>query len=357
GGKPISVEILGHDFVKTDEIAYRIRDALNNIKGAVDVTISRELGKPELQIEVDRTKAASLGLSIAQITDTMRTYFYGKTATKYREGGDEYDIFLRLKDSDRRSISDIENIPITSVSGRLIRLKNVAKVVYRTGPIQIERQNQERIITVDANVFKRSMGDVAKDVKKYINKMNIPGDVTINLGSDVEEQIKSFRDLFMLFLLGIILVYMVMAAQFESLLDPFIVMFSVPFAFTGVAFGLFFGGIALSMISFIGLIMLVGIVVNNAIVLVDYINILRARGLSVYDAITKGGQNRLRPVLMTTITTLAGMCPLALSRGEGSELWRPLGISMVGGLSVSTLITLVLVPVLYAILEAKVKKK
>ncbi|MCM8782166.1 MAG: efflux RND transporter permease subunit, partial [Candidatus Omnitrophica bacterium] len=157
-------------------------------------------------------------------------------------------------------------------------------------------------------------------------------------------------------LLGGILVYMVMAAQFESLIDPFIVMFSVPFSFTGVAFGLFLGGVTLSIISFLGLVMLVGIVVNNAIVLVEYINILRARGLSMYEAVIKGGTNRLRPVLMTTITTLFGMLPFAMSRGEGSELWRPLGISMIGGLSVSTLITLVLVPVLYSIFEERIKR-
>jgi HAE1 family hydrophobic/amphiphilic exporter-1 len=187
--------------------------------------------------------------------------------------------------------------------------------------------------------------------------MHIPEDIVINLGSDVEEQMKSFRDLLILFLLGGILVYMVMAAQFESLMHPFVVMFSVPFAFTGVAFGLFIGGITLSIISFLGLVMLIGIVVNNAIVLVDYINILRARGLSMYDAVTEGGANRLRPVLMTTITTLFGMLPLALSKGEGSELWRPLGASMIGGLSMSTLITLVLVPVIYSIFEERRKRK
>ncbi|MCX5702180.1 MAG: efflux RND transporter permease subunit [Candidatus Omnitrophica bacterium] len=357
GGKPISVEILGNDFVTTDDIAYKMKAALENIKGVVDITISREIGTPELQVEVDRIKASSLGLSMAQITDTLRTYFYGNTASKYREAGDEYDIFVRLQDADRTSISDIEDIPLVSASGVIIRLNNIARIVHKTGPIEIERQNQERIVKVEANTFRRSLGDVANDIRAVIKRMSIPEDISINLGSDVEEQMKAFRDLFVLFLLGALLVYMVMAAQFESLLDPFIVMFSVPFAFTGVAFGLFFGGVTLSVVSFLGLVMLVGIVVNNAIVLVDYINILRARGLSMYDAITKGGANRLRPVLMTTITTLFGMLPLALSRGEGSELWRPLGVSMIGGLSISTLITLVLVPVIYAIFKERQKRK
>jgi len=235
----------------------------------------------------------------------------------------------------------------------MIKLSNIAKIVPATGPIEIGRQNQERIVKVEANTFRRSLGDIAKDIRTIISQTEIPPDIRINLGSDIEEQAKSFRDLLLLFILSGILVYMVMASQFESLLDPFIVMFSVPFAFTGVALGLFLTGITLSVISFLGLVMLVGIVVNNAIVLVDYINLLRRQGLSLYEAITVGGQNRLRPVLITTLTTMFGMLPLALSKGEGSELWRPLGVSMIGGLSLSTLITLVLVPLLYALFKEK----
>lgn len=353
GGKPISIEILGHDLEVTDNIAYKLRDEISQIKGVTDATISRELGKPELEVEVDRLKAASLGLNMDLITDTLRTYFYGKAATKYREAGDEYDIFVRLKDSDRRSVKDIKDIPIISAGGKIVRLNNVAQVIHRTGPIEIERQNQDRIVRVEANTFKRSLGQITKDIKEVIAKTNLPYDVRINLGGDIEEQAKSFRDLFVLFILGGILVYMVMASQFESMLDPFVVIFSVPFAFCGTAFGLFLTGIPLSINAFIGLVMLVGIVVNNAIVLVDYINILCRRGVSLTEAIVAGGTNRLRPILMTTITTIFGMLPLALSRGEGSELWRPLGISMLSGLSLSTLVTLVLVPVIYTLFKHK----
>lgn len=356
GSKPLSVEILGNDFKVTDQLANRIKDKIEHIPGVVDTSVSRDIGKPELQIEVDRTKASSLGLSMRQVTDTLRTYFYGSTATKYREAGEQYDVFVRLKDKDRSSIRDIENISLVNSAGKVIRLSNIAAVVYKTGPIQIERQNQERIVKVEANVFRRSLGEVAKDVRKVIAAEIIPQGVIINLGADVEEQAKSFRDLFLLFLLGALLVYMVMAAQFGSLVDPFIIMFSVPFAFCGVAFSLFVAQMTLNIASFIGLIMLVGIVVNNAIVLVDYINILRSRGLSIADAVVTGGANRLRPVLMTTITTLFGMIPLAFSRGEGSETWRPIGISMIGGLSISTLITLVLVPVVYALIKGRRKK-
>jgi len=355
--KPVSVEILGNDFSLTDQLANKIKDEIEHIPGVVDTSVSRDIGKPELQIEVDRTKASLLGLSMRQVTDTLRTYFYGSTATKYREAGEQYDVFVRLKGEDRSSIRDIENISLMNSAGKVIRLNNIAAVVYKTGPIQIERQNQERIIKVEANVFHRSLGDVAKDVNKVIAEENIPQGVTINLGADVEEQAKSFRDLFLLFLLGALLVYMVMAAQFGSLIDPFIIMFSVPFAFTGVAFSLFAAQMTLNIASFIGLIMLVGIVVNNAIVLVDYINILRSRGLSIFDAVVTGGANRLRPVLMTTITTLFGMIPLAFSRGEGSETWRPIGISMIGGLCISTLVTLVLVPVIYALIKGRREKK
>ncbi len=357
GSKPISIEILGNDLKITDELAYEIKDKIERVRGIIDVSVSRELGKPELQVEVDREKASSLGLSMAAITDSLRTYFYGYAATKYREAGEQYDIFVRLKDSDRSSIKDIENISLVSSTGKTIRLSNLATVVIKTGPIEIERQNQERIIKVEANVFKRSLGDVAKDIREIIAQINLPLGVTINLGADVEEQAKSFRDLFLLFMLGALLVYMVMASQFESLLDPFIIMFSVPFAWTGVAFSLLLSGVTLSMVSFIGLIMLVGIVVNNAIVLVDYINILRSRGLSMVEAVVKGGTNRLRPVLMTTVTTMFGMLPLAFSRGQGSETWRPIGISMVGGLTLSTLVTLVLVPVMYSLLKGRREKK
>lgn len=353
GGKPISIEILGHDLEATDALAYKLKAEISRIEGVVDTTVSRELGSPELQIEVDRTKASSLGLGMSLIADTIRTYFFGKAATKFRQAGDEYDIFLRLKESDRRSIKDVEDIPISSSSGKIIRLSNVAKVIQRTGPVEIERLNQQRIIKVEANTYRRSLGKIAKDIKAVIIRLEIPQDIVIGLGADIEEQAKAFRDLLVLFILGGLLVYMVMASQFGSFIDPLIVIFSVPFAFSGVAFGLFLGNVNLGVLSFLGLVMLAGIVVNNAIVLVDYINLLRKRNLSVEEAIVSGAANRLRPILMTTITTLFGMLPLAISKGEGSELWRPLGVSMLGGLSLSTLVTLVLVPVMYMILKRK----
>ena len=245
---------------------------------------------------------------------------------------------------------------VSPLSGEKIKLGNIVKVKEMTGPVAIERQNRERVIMVECNAFKRSPGKIIDDLKRQMAKLVIPSDIIINVGGEAEEQTKAFRDLFLLLLLGIILVYMVMAAQFESLLDPFIVMFAVPFTFTGVILAFVLTGTTLSVLTFLGIVMLMGIVVNNAIVLVSYIGILRARGYSMLEAVTVGGRERLRPVLMTALTTMAGLLPMALSFGEGSEMWQPLGVTMLGGLTVSTFVTMLFVPTLYAVVESRVKK-
>jgi HAE1 family hydrophobic/amphiphilic exporter-1 len=234
-----------------------------------------------------------------------------------------------------------------------IKLSNIAKIYETSGPDRIERKNRERMVRVQCNVYKRSSGKVTEDLSRQISKLVLPADVSINIGGEAEEQKKAFGDLTLLLVLGIGLVYMVMAAQFESLLDPFIIMFAIPFTFIGVILGFVLTGTTLSINTFLGIIMLMGIVVNNAIVLISYIIMLRARGFSMYEAVTTAGSNRLRPILMTTITTIGGLLPLALSRGEGSEVWQPLGITMIGGLTVSTLVTLLFVPTLYAVFHRK----
>ena len=358
GGKAVQLEIIGHSFDATDAVAKEIKDVMEDIPGAVDVSISREINRPELSIEVDREKAAVLGLDMGTIADTINTFIEGSTATKYREKGETYDIYVRLEEESRSSPEDIENLTVVSpLTGRQIRLGNIAKIREITGPVSIERQNRERVVRVECNVYRRSPGKVVEDIKRRLEKLAIPQDIFVNFGGEAEEQAKAFRDLILLLMLGIMLVYMVMAAQFESLLDPFIVMFAVPFTFTGAILALILTGATLSVITFLGIIMLMGIVVNNAIVLVSYINILRARGLSMLEAVTRSGKERLRPVLMTTITTLGGVLPLALSRGEGSEFWQPLGITMLGGLTASTAITMLFVPTFYAAVEAKVKQR
>ena len=357
GGKAIQVEVIGHSFSDTDVVANKIKSVMENIPGAVDASISREINRPELLIKVDREKAAVLGLDMKTVADSAKTFIEGAMAARYREKGETYDIYVRLDEPSRSKPEDIESLFIVSpLSGKQIRLGNIAKVVETTGPVTIERQNRERVVLVECNAYKRSSGKIIEDLKREMAKMAMPPDIFLNFGGEAEEQIKAFRDLLLLLLLGIILVYMVMAAQFESLLDPLIVMFSVPFTFTGVILGFILTGMTLNVISFLGVVMLMGIVVNNAIVLISYIAILRARGHSMLDAVTLGGKDRLRPVLMTTLTTLVGLMPLAFASGEGSESWKPLGVTMLGGLTVSTIVTMLFVPTLYAVVESRVKK-
>lgn len=358
GGKAIQVEIIGHDLAKTYALAEKIKGLMEKIPGVVDASVSKEINRPELRIAIDREKAGGLGINMNTIASSIKTYIEGSTATRYREKGKTYDIYVQLEEEGRSKIEDVENLTLISpVTGRQIRLSNFARIYEDFGPVEIERKNRERVIKVECNVYKRSAGKVREDIRKALEKITISSDVMINFGGEAEEQATAFRDLSLLLILGIILVYMIMAAQFESLLDPFIVMFAVPFTFTGVLLAFLVTGTTLSIITFLGIVMLMGIVVNNAIVLISYIGILRARGYSMLDAVTQGGKDRLRPVLMTTITTLAGLLPLALSHGEGSETWQPLGITMLGGLSVSTFVTMLFVPTLYAVFEGRLKKR
>ncbi|MDD5505985.1 MAG: efflux RND transporter permease subunit [Candidatus Omnitrophica bacterium] len=358
GGKQIQVEITGHSFEDTDELANKIKEMMEAIAGTTDVSISRDLNRPELRVQVYREKASSLGLNMRDIADSVKTFVEGSTATRYRERGETYDIYVRLEEEFRANPEDVGNLTVVSpFTGKQIKLSSVARIYEVTGPIEIERKNRERMVKVECNTYRRSMGKVIEDIKNQLRKIPVPSDILISFGGDAEEQGKAFTDLTLLLLLGMALVYMVMAAQFESLLDPFIVMFAVPFTFTGVILGFILTGTTLSVITFLGIVMLMGIVVNNAIVLVSYINILRARGFTMLEAVTIGGRDRLRPVLMTTITTLAGLLPLALSTGEGSEIWQPLGITMIGGLSLSTFITMLFVPTLYAVFNSGNKNK
>lgn len=356
-GSPIEVDIIGPDLEQSYMVATKLYEYMKNLEGTRDVRI--DIGEPrlELQITLQRDKMALCGLNTAMVAATLRSHYYGSTPTKYRELGEEYDIFISLPPSMKNKISDIENLPIKTMLGTTVRLKDIGKVVEAYAPQLVKRKEQERVIAVLSDVKGRALGDVAADIKKYAATLELPPNTTITYAGQVEMQSDTFKDLFFLLLLSIVLVYMVMASQFESLVDPFIVMFSVPFAFTGVFIALFITGTPFSVVAFLGSIMLVGIVTKNAIVLVDYTNITRARGYELREAIVYAGRNRLRPVLMTTITTLLGLLPLALSRGEGAEVWRPLGIATIGGLFFSSLITLILVPVLYCIFETKVKTK
>jgi len=350
GAKPLAYEIYGDELDTIYSVAKDIQKVLKNHPNASDVTISMEEGKPELNIIIDRDKASSFGITPGQIIDTMRTYFAGKVASKFREYGKEYDIVVKLDKKDRIRIDDIENAIIATPAGQ-IPLKSVAEIRKEVGPIEIGRKNQSRMIKVEAGVYGKSLGEVADDIKKELKKLRTPEGVFISESGALKEQEESFGKLWIAFLLSIVLVYIVMAAEFESLKNPFIIMFSVPFAITGVVWGLLITGKPFSLITFVGIISLVGIVVKNAIVLIDYTNILRERGLALVDAIRTAGVTRLRPVLMTAFTTVFGMLPLVLSRAEGSEVWSMLGLTVISGLLVSTFITLVFVPCLYLIVN------
>ena len=356
-GKQLAVDIIGYDLETTSALAGQIADKLKTIPGAVDVALDRGKDRPEIEIVPDRDKLAAVGLNTAMVASAVRNHMYGKVATKFRQEGNEFDVFIRLDASFRRSLQNVENISIQTMTGRLVKLKDIAVIREVMYPPEIKRKNQERVVTVGANVSGRALGDVTADLKAYINSLEIPPGVDIEYSGQVEQQSDAFADLSLFLILSIFLVYMIMASQFESLLHPFVIMFSVPFALVGVAWGLYLTGMPLSSIAFLATIMLIGIVVKNAIVLEDYTNILRARGYELFEAIVVSGGNRLRPVLMTAITTILGMLPLAISSGEGAETWQPLGVTVIFGLLVSTVVTLVLIPVIYSLFETRLKRE
>ncbi len=357
-GAPIEVEIYGEDFDQTNVIASELAERMEEIEGVRDVNISRGAERPELRIVPDRDKMASFGLSAHTVSNAVRNRVEGMTATRYREDGDEYNVVIRHKEEFRNSIADIENISLRTPSGQMVRLGEIAKIEEYFSPPNIERKNRIRYLSVTSSLHGRSLGDVTADIQAALNDMDLPEGIDYAFGGQIQDQQEAFSDLIILLFLSIFLVYVVMAAQFESFRMPFIIMLAVPFAFTGVMIALFITGTELSVISMIGGIILVGIVVKNSIVLIDFTNLMVARGLSIVQSVITAGKSRLRPVLMTTLTTLLAMIPMALSTGEGSEIWAPMAIAVIGGLSFSTLITLVFVPVVYAMFGAgKVKKE
>ena len=346
--KPIIVKVLGYDLDQSLKVAQQIRQMALDTPGAVDPIITFDNGNREVVINVNREAASALGVDINNVVSAIRTLFYGNTASKFRQAEDEYDIFLQLAEDERRSLTDLLNSEIT-VDGKRFRLDAFASITEELGPVTINRVGQERCVNLQIDIYGRSLGEVWKDLKSSIdNNLLLPHGTSLDFDGQIKEQGKSFGDLTLMLILGIILVYMVMAAQFESHVSPFVVMFSIPFAGAGAIFALAITGMTLNIMSFIGLIMLVGTVVNNAIVLIDYIDILVARGYSIYDAITAAGRSRLRPVLMTTLTTIFGMIPMAIATSTGSELWSPLAVCIIGGLAISTLVTLAFVPTLYS---------
>ncbi len=348
----VIVEIRGHDFATADLLARRVNEIVSDVKGVADTRISRDPGGPEEVILIDRQKAADMHLTVSRIANALQTILSGTRAGYYRQAGDEFTILVKLRDAEKTDLRDILDLTLTNADGQPVVLRNVVDVAPRSGPVLIERKDQERMITVTAEISGRDMGSVIADVRERLRSVPVPSEFTIGFGGDYEEQQKSFHELLFSCILSLVLVYMVMACQYESLRDPFVVMFSVPLAAIGVILVLFYTGTTFNVQSFIGCIMLGGIVVNNAILLVDHTNLLRRRDkMPIREAIEEAGRRRLRPILMTASTTVIGLVPLALGFGEGGEAQAPMARAVIGGLLSSTLITLVFVPVVYSLFE------
>ncbi|MBO4964762.1 MAG: efflux RND transporter permease subunit [Muribaculaceae bacterium] len=349
GQATVDFEIYGYDFTETDSVAQQLRKIMEGIPGTADITISRSDYQPEYQVDFDREKLAMYGLNMATVATYIRNRVNGATASQYREDGEEYDIKVMYDPEHRTSLQDVENITIMSSTGQPVKLRELGKVVERFTPPTIERKDRERIITVSTVVDGVPLDQVVTEAQMKIDEMNLPSGISIGIAGSYEDQQDSFSDLMMLGILIIILVYIVMAAQFESLTYPGIIMSSLLFAFSGVFLILWMTGHTLNVMSMIGAIMLIGIVVKNGIVLIDYITLNRERGMSIRKAVIHGGRSRLRPVVMTTLTTILGMVSMAVGSGQGAEMWRPMGTAVIGGLTFSTILTLLFVPVMYCI--------
>lgn len=353
---PISVIIKGHDLEELKDIAQQFADKIKQIPGTREVATSLEKGNPELAVKVDREKAARYGVSSYQVSQTVRAGLQGALSSKYRTGGEEIDIRVQIPEANRNNIQNLNRLMVPSMLGFNVPLEEIAKIEYNVGPTKISRVNQSRQVTVTGDIFGRDLRSVTEDIKKVIADIPLPVGYEYEIGGANKEMMESFQSLGLALVLAIIIVYMILAAQFEALLYPFIIMFSVPPTLIGIVGGLLITGRTFSVPTFIGVIMLAGIVVNNAIVLVDYINTLRKRGMEKTEAILKAGPTRLRPILMTTLTTVLALMPQALGIGEGAEVSAPMATAVVAGLSFSTLITLVLIPVMYYILDDWGKK-
>jgi HAE1 family hydrophobic/amphiphilic exporter-1 len=351
-GGDIEIKIFGYDRKITTTLGDELEERIKKVDGVVDIIKSYSQPKPEYQIHIDRDRISALGLSVYQVATTIEAAVKGKLATKFREGGEEYDVVVQLDESYRQSKTDLENIFITSLTGAQIPLKNVASIISGEAASQIDREDQERMVSISCSVTGRDLQSVLKDIENEIRRMNFPLNYRWEIGGQAEDMQESFMWLGIAIIVAIFLVYMVMASQFESLLDPFIIIFTVPLAIMGAIWGLFLTGTTMSVTALIGMILLVGIVVNNGIVLVDYINQLREKhGHDLWVAILIGGKRRMRPILMTALTTILAMIPIALKLGSGAELWVGMARAVIGGLTLATVLTLIIIPIIYLFFE------
>ena len=355
--RPVEIHVSGDDLDVINKMALSFEEKLKAREEFKDVETSVDNGKIEVQIVIDKEKASQMALNTALIGMQIRQNLFGAESGEFTEGGDDYDIKIRYAPEFRNDIDKLKEMQLTNLLGKQVSLSSVAEIKQDVGLLEIQRESQQRFVLTTANLNDVSLGKGAKIAQAIIDDTEIPDGVSVSLGGQVVDQGESFGDLYLILFLGIALVYMVMAAQFESFKDPFIIMFAVPFTLVGVVLAFLATGLTLSVTTFIGVIMLMGIVVNNGIVLVDYTNMLRKRGYTLYDAVAEAGRSRLRPILMTTSTTILGMLPMALSKGMGKEMYSPLGVTIIGGLLVSALISLILIPAIYTSINEKSELK
>jgi HAE1 family hydrophobic/amphiphilic exporter-1 len=348
-GSAVQLELRGYDLELADRIAKDIVQVMQGIPEVADARVSRREGRPEQNLIIDRDKVANLGMSVREVAEIVQTNVGGGRAGVYREGGEEFPITVRLQAEDRLTTQDLANVSVRSANGQTMPVSSVVETERRRSPTDIDRVDGQRVTYITANLESgAALGDVIEDLRARLRDMTLPSGFSILYGGEYEEQQEARRDFLLSIVMAVILIYMVMAAQFERFLDPLIVMLSVPMALVGVVPTLLLTGTTLNVQSLMGIVMLIGIVVNNAIVLVDYINLMRReQELGVRDAVLEAARLRLRPILMTTLTTLLGMLPLAIGGGAGGEIQASLARAVIGGLTVSTLITLVVIPTAY----------
>ncbi|MBN1946682.1 MAG: efflux RND transporter permease subunit [Bradymonadales bacterium] len=351
GGRAVQVRTVGQNMQDLRAVNEQVLAMMESIDGLISPASVSFDSRPELVVQPDRERASTLGVPVAMTGAALRTALVGSTATRIQYAGDDVPIQVRYAEEYRNQVEDLPRIEIPTVLGGMAPLSAFTRLAETSSLLAIRHFDRSRIAVADADVFGRPLGDIITDLNSNLDQMQVPPGIHVELGGTIELQQEMLEDLTLLLILAVLLVFMVMAALFESLIDPLVIMVSVPFAFTGSFLFLMATGTVLSMFSMIGLIILVGIVVNNAIVLVDYINLLRSRGYEVNEAILAAGRSRIRPVLMTALTTIMGMVPLATSTGQGAQLWQPIGLAVIGGMVVSTMVTLILVPLVYRLVE------
>jgi len=354
--KPVQINIMGKDFSKMNAAARMLMDSLNHLKGLMNVESTIDKGKMEMQINIDKNKAASMGLNTAMIAMQVRQSIYGAEAGNFDDEGYSFTINVRYDNAFKKSIDDVGSIMLITLTGQQVKLSSVATITGGTGLLEVKHESSERIVMVTSELKGISLGEGNKMVSRVLGHCSFPDGVDVNMSGELSEQKESFSRLIWIFLIGILLVYMIMASQFESLKYPLIIMFTVPLSIVGVVLVFKLLGLTLSVITFVGIIMLIGIDLNQAIILVDYTNLMRKRGMSLIEAVTETGRHRLRPVMMTAFAAILGMIPMAVSSGSGSEIWAPFGITCIGGLLVSKFFTMFLIPVLYVSVNRKTLK-